>query len=51
MVTDFDHQNWRSHIRWTGPQILRQLPEIDLLCAGMGTSGEHYHKIHSRYHG
>ncbi|KAI6778493.1 putative siderophore biosynthesis protein-like protein [Emericellopsis cladophorae] len=31
--------NWKSHVRWTGPQILRQLPEITLLCAGMGTSG------------
>ncbi|OTA86161.1 hypothetical protein M434DRAFT_400011 [Hypoxylon sp. CO27-5] len=31
--------NWKSHIRWTGPQILRQLPEINLICAGMGTSG------------
>ncbi|KAF2217188.1 hypothetical protein CERZMDRAFT_81138 [Cercospora zeae-maydis SCOH1-5] len=31
--------NWQSHIRWTGPQILRQLPEITLICAGMGTSG------------
>ncbi|GIZ41546.1 hypothetical protein CKM354_000484600 [Cercospora kikuchii] len=31
--------NWQSHVRWTGPQILRQLPEITLICAGMGTSG------------
>ncbi|SPO01905.1 probable cysteine synthase B [Cephalotrichum gorgonifer] len=31
--------NWKSHVRWTGPQILAQLPEINLLCAGMGTSG------------
>ncbi|KAL1953280.1 hypothetical protein VTO42DRAFT_3314 [Malbranchea cinnamomea] len=31
--------NWKAHIRWTGPQILRQLPEINVLCAGMGTSG------------
>ncbi|KAI0977599.1 tryptophan synthase beta subunit-like PLP-dependent enzyme [Xylaria arbuscula] len=31
--------NWKSHIRWTGPQILKQLPEITLICAGMGTSG------------
>ncbi|KAI1767914.1 tryptophan synthase beta subunit-like PLP-dependent enzyme [Hypoxylon sp. FL1150] len=31
--------NWKSHIRWTGPQILRQLPEINVICAGMGTSG------------
>lgn len=32
-------KNWQSHIRWTGPQILEQLPEINLICAGMGTSG------------
>ncbi|KAK3396824.1 tryptophan synthase beta subunit-like PLP-dependent enzyme [Sordaria brevicollis] len=31
--------NWKSHVRWTGPQILGQLPEINLICAGMGTSG------------
>lgn len=31
--------NWKSHIRWTGPQIIKQLPEINLICAGMGTSG------------
>ncbi|KAJ5222686.1 uncharacterized protein N7469_008926 [Penicillium citrinum] len=32
-------KNWQSHIRWTGPQIYKQLPEINVLCAGMGTSG------------
>ncbi|EAW13404.1 putative cysteine synthase B [Aspergillus clavatus NRRL 1] len=32
-------ENWGSHVRWTGPQILRQLPQINVLCAGMGTSG------------
>lgn len=31
--------NWQSHVRWTGPQIHKQLPGINLLCAGMGTSG------------
>lgn len=31
--------NWQAHVRWTGPQIYRQLPEINVLCAGMGTSG------------
>lgn len=31
--------NWKSHIRWTGPQILKQLPEISIICAGLGTSG------------
>ncbi|KAK1762672.1 tryptophan synthase beta subunit-like PLP-dependent enzyme [Phialemonium atrogriseum] len=34
-----NHDNWKAHIRWTGPQIFRQLPEISLICAGMGTSG------------
>jgi len=34
-----NNNNWQSHIRWTGPQIFKQLPEIDVLCAGMGTSG------------
>ncbi|KAL2838376.1 tryptophan synthase beta subunit-like PLP-dependent enzyme [Aspergillus pseudoustus] len=32
-------KNWQSHIRWTGPQIFKQLPQINVLCAGMGTSG------------
>ncbi|KAJ6446503.1 cysteine synthase B [Purpureocillium lavendulum] len=31
--------NWKAHVKWTGPQILRQLPEINVICAGMGTSG------------
>ncbi|KAK1978793.1 cysteine synthase [Colletotrichum cereale] len=31
--------NWKSHVRWTGAQIFRQLPQITLICAGMGTSG------------
>ncbi|KAK8197429.1 putative cysteine synthase B [Phyllosticta capitalensis] len=31
--------NWQAHYRWTGPQILKQLPHINILCAGMGTSG------------
>jgi cysteine synthase len=31
--------NWQAHVRWTGPQILKQLPEINVICAGMGTSG------------
>ncbi|KAM3565079.1 hypothetical protein ARSEF4850_001576 [Beauveria asiatica] len=34
-----NENNWKSHVRWTGPQILKQLPEINLVCAGMGTSG------------
>ncbi|KAK2774706.1 hypothetical protein FQN53_003513 [Emmonsiellopsis sp. PD_33] len=31
--------NWHAHIRWTGPQILKQLPQINVICSGMGTSG------------
>lgn len=31
--------NWNAHRRWTGPQLLKQLPTIDILCAGMGTAG------------
>ncbi|KAJ5199003.1 hypothetical protein N7472_004207 [Penicillium cf. griseofulvum] len=32
-------KNWRAHVRWTGPQIFKQLPEINVLCAGIGTAG------------
>ncbi|KAF3482151.1 cysteine synthase B [Arthroderma uncinatum] len=31
--------NWGAHVRYTGPQIIKQLPEINVLCSGMGTSG------------
>ncbi|KAF2826886.1 cysteine synthase-like protein B [Ophiobolus disseminans] len=31
--------NWQSHVKWTGPQIHKQLPGIDIICAGMGTAG------------
>lgn len=31
--------NWKSHERWTGPQIYQQLPEINLFCMGMGSTG------------
>lgn len=31
--------NWRAHYRWTGPQLLRQLPHLGVVCAGMGTAG------------
>lgn len=35
-----DHpQNWKSHARWTGPQIYEQLPEINVIAASMGTTG------------
>ncbi|KAB8297993.1 hypothetical protein EYC80_001766 [Monilinia laxa] len=35
---DNEH-NWKSHSRWTGPQILKQLPEINIFCMGMGSTG------------
>ncbi|GAD92327.1 cysteine synthase B, putative [Paecilomyces variotii No. 5] len=28
-----------AHLRWTGPQIIQQLPQINVFCTGMGTSG------------
>ncbi|KAL1870381.1 hypothetical protein Plec18167_007515 [Paecilomyces lecythidis] len=28
-----------AHFRWTGPQIIQQLPQINVFCTGMGTSG------------
>lgn len=31
--------NWMSHERWTGPQIYKQLPEINIFCMGMGSTG------------
>ncbi|KAK2751175.1 hypothetical protein FQN57_000252 [Myotisia sp. PD_48] len=31
--------NWKSHVRWTGPQILQQLPEINVFCTTVGTGG------------
>lgn len=34
-----NENNWRSHLRWTGPQVWRQLPEVGLFCMGMGSTG------------
>lgn len=31
--------NPEAHIRWTGPQLMKQLPEINIFCAGMGSAG------------
>lgn len=33
-------QNPESHMRWTGPQLLTQLPEINIFAAGMGSAGK-----------
>ncbi|KAG8718189.1 hypothetical protein FRC09_013042 [Ceratobasidium sp. 395] len=32
-------QNSEAHVRWTGPQILAQLPDISVFAAAVGTSG------------
>ena len=32
-------RNWKAHARATGPQLLKQLPHINVICAGMGTAG------------
>ncbi|KAI1498878.1 cysteine synthase [Biscogniauxia marginata] len=31
--------NWKAHTQWTGPQILRQLPEVNVFCTTVGTGG------------
>ncbi|KAJ7732121.1 tryptophan synthase beta subunit-like PLP-dependent enzyme [Mycena metata] len=32
-------ENYDSHMRWTGPQIFKQLPSISVFAASIGTSG------------
>lgn len=27
-------------MKWTGPQIIKQLPDISVFCSGIGTSGK-----------
>ncbi|KAK3346081.1 cysteine synthase [Lasiosphaeria hispida] len=34
-----NNNNWKAHERWTGPQILTQLPEISLFATTVGTGG------------
>ena len=34
-----NEKNWESHVTWTGPQILKQLPEINLFSTTVGTGG------------
>ncbi|KAH7563617.1 hypothetical protein BM1_00664 [Bipolaris maydis] len=34
-----NEKNWKSHATWTGPQILQQLPEINLFSTTVGTGG------------
>ncbi|KAI3621449.1 cysteine synthase [Moniliophthora roreri] len=32
-------ENWEAHVRWTGPQILKQMPNLSVFAASIGTSG------------
>ncbi|KAJ7683215.1 tryptophan synthase beta subunit-like PLP-dependent enzyme [Mycena rosella] len=32
-------ENYESHMRWTGPQIFKQLPGLSVFAASIGTSG------------
>lgn len=34
-----NENNWKAHQRWTGPQLWQQIPEINLFCMGMGSTG------------
>ncbi|KAF4850439.1 Cysteine synthase B [Colletotrichum siamense] len=31
--------NWKAHEEWTGPQIFKQLPQINVFCSTVGTGG------------
>ncbi|KAL0933683.1 cysteine synthase K/M:Cysteine synthase B [Colletotrichum truncatum] len=31
--------NWKAHEEWTGPQIYKQLPQINIFCSTVGTGG------------
>ncbi|KAF5517460.1 Cysteine synthase [Colletotrichum aenigma] len=31
--------NWKAHEEWTGPQIFKQLPQINIFCSTVGTGG------------
>ncbi|KAG5641815.1 hypothetical protein DXG03_004157 [Asterophora parasitica] len=34
-----NNENYKAHMRWTGPQIHAQLPQISVFAASMGTGG------------
>ncbi|PGH27481.1 hypothetical protein AJ80_00721 [Polytolypa hystricis UAMH7299] len=34
-----NENNWKAHEKWTGPQIFKQLPEINVFCTTVGTGG------------
>jgi cysteine synthase A len=34
-----NQNNWRAHFRTTGPEIMREFPELDVLFVGAGTTG------------
>jgi len=39
-LAQYDNEhNWKSHFRWTGPQLWKQLPEINIFSMGMGSTG------------
>lgn len=35
-------KNWKSHEQWTGAQIWKQLPEINVFCTTVGTGGKFF---------
>ena len=40
MLDQFENEhNVRAHYVWTGPEVLEDVPEVDLLVAGLGTGG------------
>ncbi|KAK1981815.1 cysteine synthase [Colletotrichum cereale] len=34
-----NENNWKAHEQWTGPQIFKQLPQINIFCSTVGTGG------------
>jgi cysteine synthase len=39
-LANSEEKNWGAHIRWTGPQLIQQLPELNIFSMAMGTAGE-----------
>jgi cysteine synthase len=35
-----NENNWKAHATWTGPQILKQLPEVTVFSTTVGTGGQ-----------
>jgi cysteine synthase len=38
-----NENNWKAHATWTGPQILKQLPEVTVFSTTVGTGGKISH--------